>query len=150
MSDVQMSEILRSNALTMIDEIFNQVHGAMLDDGESLMPTVNSISAEQASVVHAPGTGSIAAHVDHVAFYIKVILDDIKGADWSQSWQITTVSNAEWSNLRSNLDNGYERMKRYVSQVTLWDDQSTGNVLSLIGHCSFHLGQIREIMATFR
>ena len=150
MTDAGTGELIRANALALLDEIFREVHGAMLDKPEPLFSTVAEISAEQASVVHAPGTGSIAAHVDHIAFYIHVSLDDVQGADWSQSWTISNVTEEEWATLNANLRAAYDRVMAEVQGYQQWTDWEIGNTMAIVGHTAFHLGQIREIMATFR
>ncbi len=84
---------------------------------------------------------------NHTAFYIDVLLDQIKGADWDASFRITNVTDTEWADLIANLESRYKRMKTTIETREDWDDDFIGTVLALIGHCAYHLGQIREGMA---
>lgn len=141
---------LSANALALLDEVFNEVHDCMLEPGDSLGPTLRTITAEQASVIHAPGTGCIAAHVDHIAFYIHTTIEDVENADWEQSWTITSVRDEEWDALRANLGTAFNRLATLIARTDEWSENTIGVTLLTIAHSSYHLGQIREILATFR
>jgi hypothetical protein len=143
-------ELLREQALKLVDEIFDNVHGIMLDPQDSFFTTLADVSADQASITHAPGTGTIAAHVDHTAFYINVVLDGIEGADWSQSWTITAVTDAEWARLKDNLRAAQIHLSESIRNRTDWTGYAMMDLLGLVSHCSYHLGQVREIVATLR
>lgn len=59
--------------------------------------TLRALSAEQASRVI--GTASVASHVYHTIFVMEASADKITGNriphDWSQSWKVTEVTEAE-------------------------------------------------------
>jgi hypothetical protein len=61
-------ETLRSGLLTVLEEIFEQVHGYLLDPGDSFFETLAGISAETASRPVSPRCASLAAQVNHVSF----------------------------------------------------------------------------------
>src|SRR5437016_4571289 len=74
-----------------------------------LLASLEKISAAGASATSAGG-GTIAAHVDHIRYGLALLnrwaageTSPWKGADWTTSWRIQTVSDAEWRALRDDL-----------------------------------------------
>ena len=63
---------------------------AYLDKGAGLFQTLDRLSAEDASVPPAPGSPTVAAHCEHVRFYVFALHGLMRGAtgkiDWNQSW----------------------------------------------------------------
>ena len=77
--------------MIVLEEVFEQVHGYLLDPGTSLFETLATVSAEEASRPISLNCACIAAQVNHIRFYIDVINEgartgtEIK-ADWDGSW----------------------------------------------------------------
>jgi hypothetical protein len=69
------------------------------------------------------------------------------GADWNASWQRTTVTDAQWRTLLSNLRQAVEKWQNFVAHRTDWDDMSAAGALSSAAHTAYHLGAIRQILA---
>src|SRR4051794_22605820 len=61
-------ENFKSGLLFVLDETFDNVHGAYLDPGDSFFATLAEITAEQASRSVGSGCASIAAQLNHVIF----------------------------------------------------------------------------------
>src|SRR5688500_378266 len=59
-------EAFRGGLLLVLEEIFEKVHGAMLDPGDSLFETLATISAEDASRPISAQSANLAAQVNHV------------------------------------------------------------------------------------
>ena len=125
--------------------------GYMLNGGDvGLLRSLDAVSAEGASVALAQGA-SVAAHVDHIRYGLSLMNrwsggeNPFRDADWGTSWHITTVSESEWKQLRTDLrDEAHRwldtlRAAREVSEIEL-----TGMVGS-IAHLAYHLGAIRQI-----
>ena len=81
----------------------------MLNTGDSgLLRSLDAISAEGASGT-SQGGASIAAHVDHLRYGLSLMNAWSGGAnpwdtaDFTASWRISSVSDAEWQDLRSRL-----------------------------------------------
>lgn len=62
----------------LLEEAFEQTQGIFLDRGTSLLPTLETISSQQASRSISPAGATIAAHVDHVCFYLDVLESCLK------------------------------------------------------------------------
>lgn len=61
-------EIFRANVVTYLEEIFEKVHGYVLDPGTPLFETLSSMSAEEASKPISANCACLAAQVNHVRF----------------------------------------------------------------------------------
>ncbi len=140
----------------VLDETFSKVEGIYLDRGTSLLETLNSITAEEASRPTRPSGTTIAAHTAHVDFYLKVIGDYMQGKaaskiDWSQSWLIKTVTAGEWEALNKQLAETHDRLIQLLKSFENWnDDKRIGGALAVIAHTAFHIGAIRQILRSFR
>ena len=78
----------------LLDETFENVHGAYLDKGTSLFETLEHVSAEQASRAASDQVATIAAQVKHVRFYLCVPQDYVLNkhvgrVDWGEVWRTT-------------------------------------------------------------
>lgn len=72
---------------------------AYLDKGGGLFQTLEPLTAEAASTSARPGAATIAAHCEHLRFYVMALDGLMRGAtgkiDWEQSWLVKTVTPAE-------------------------------------------------------
>ncbi|HEX6035331.1 MAG TPA: hypothetical protein VFY83_12880, partial [Anaerolineales bacterium] len=86
----------------VLDEAFVTHHGIFLDEGTSLFETLETITAEEASVPVGGKCATLAAQVAHVNFYLEVIEDyilkkDRGKVDWGDIWRrVSNVSPEEW------------------------------------------------------
>ncbi|HEU4365241.1 MAG TPA: hypothetical protein VFT13_07220 [Candidatus Krumholzibacteria bacterium] len=155
---------MRSNDLNRsLPSLFSElVFGApetgafMLNRGDpGMLACLDRLSAEAASASHGGGA-CIAAHVDHLRYGLSLMNRWIAGenpfadADWSASWQRTSVSEAEWSQLRKEFRCEVEgwhaalQTPREISGVEL------DGVIGSIAHLAYHLGAIRQIEPALR
>jgi hypothetical protein len=114
-----------------------------------LLRSLDKLSAADAS--RAATGATIAAHADHLRYGLSLMNrfaageDPWPDADWSKSWRITKVSEAEWQQLRAKLRTEAERLlaafgkPREVSTVEL------NGMVGAIVHLAYHLGAIRQI-----
>lgn len=148
-------DAFRRALLSLLDEAFDNVHGAFLDTGDSLFPTLERVTAEQASVPVCGDGNSIASQVNHVIFYFDVAFQYMRGEnpgrqDWGAAWQLVQVSDEEWDALKQQLRD------RQRTLVTLIDatpaeafgasEDMIGGAMATIAHTAFHLGQIRHAL----
>jgi hypothetical protein len=101
-----------------------------------------------------PGKTTIAAHVDHLHFGFAILnrwaagdANAWAGADWTGSWQRTTVTPDQWRTLRDNLRAEAEKWRKVVATRTNWDDMAASAALSTAAHTAYHFGAIRQILA---
>ena len=142
----------RTSYLNILEEIFENVHGFVLDPAESMFETLATISAADASAQVAPGLGPIVAQVNHVVFLIDAQLHAYEGGerDWAGSWRVESVTDQEWQTLISQLQDRYQQIRTFVSTFEDWNGSFLGGAIALISHCAYHLGQIREALGVLR
>ena len=112
---IPISEVARGFQFLLV-ETFENVQGAYLDKGTSLFETLDQISAAGASQPMGD-CATIAAHVAHVTYYLRVLEDRMFGRDlsyvnWDEIWRtVSGVTEAEWEAMIADLRRTYERIK---------------------------------------
>jgi|WetSurMetagenome_2_1015567.scaffolds.fasta_scaffold24346_4 hypothetical protein len=150
------SEKIISLFHTLLEETFEKVNGVYLDRGTSLLETLASLSAAEASKPIADSGTSIASQVDHIRFYLKMLNDYIDGVwpekvDWQGSWSRKSVTDSEWNELRAELLIDYQNLLDHLNSITDWnDDRRLGGAMGIIVHTAYHLGAIRQIIRVVR
>lgn len=145
----------RDGLLLVLEEVFETVHGYLLDPGTSLFETLATVSAEEASrPVHAGGA-SLAAQVNHLRFYIDVMMEgartgEQRPADWASSWRVGAVTEAEWRTLIERLRLAYGQVRAFAASFEDWDARFIGGAFALVAHCAYHLGEIRQGLGVLR
>lgn len=123
---------------------------AYLDKNAGLFQTLEKVTAEVASTPMRPGSPTIAAHCEHVRFYVVVAFDFMRGAteriDWSKSWLVHTVTPEEWEELKAGLKSSYSSVSEYLQSTEKWGDDEVGDGLAIIVHTAYHLGSIRQLV----
>src|SRR5262249_49661823 len=123
----------------------------MLNRGDpGLLRSLDKLDAAAASRTHAGGA-SIAAHVDHVTYGLSLFNRWAAGenpwssADWSASWRRTTVSEAEWAELRARLRDEANRWAATLGVPRDVNGMELNGIIGSIAHLGYHLGAIRQI-----
>ena len=62
-----------NNLFSLYDETFENHHGIYLDNNTSLLTSLESISAEEASIPVGGKCASLAAQVTYVIFYLELL-----------------------------------------------------------------------------
>jgi hypothetical protein len=145
----------RKALLFILDETFDNVHGAYLDPGDSFFSTLDGISAEQASVPVVGEGNSIASQVSHVIFYFDVGFQYMQGnnpgpQDWAKSWELVAVNEEEWGDLKEQLRDRQQTLLRLIDETpdaAIASEDMIGGAMATIAHTAFHLGQIRHAAA---
>ena len=155
MAQTITQERLTSELFNVLEEVFEQHHGIFLDENTSLLPTLETISAAQASVRVGGKCASLAAQVTHVIFYLEVLesylmKEDPGPVDWGEIWRtVEKVTPQEWDDLRLRLEQTYRRVFGRLRGFQSWDDETTiGGALAVVAHTSYHLGEIRQALCT--
>ena len=148
-------EAFRGGLLLVLEEIFEKVHGAMLDPGDSLFETLATVSAAEASRPVSAQSASLAAQVNHVRVYIEAMQASAKAGefqqvDWAASWRVGPVSEAEWRDLIERLRATYHEVRAFAQTFEGWDERFVGGAFALVGHCAYHLGEIRQGLGVLR
>ena len=156
MDKMLKQEDFLNNLFSLLDETFDNTHGHYLDKGTSLFRTLETVSAQEASIPVGGKCASLAAPVAHVTFYIEVleravIHNDTTPADWGEIWRtIEKVTPEEWDSLRRKLKDAYQRINKLFRENEIWNDDTIGGTLAILVHTAYHLGEIRQALCTLR
>jgi hypothetical protein len=131
-------------------------HGIYLDKGTSLFETLETVSAEEASIPVGGKCASLAAQVAHVTFYIEsferfALYNDNSPRDWGLIWRtVEKVTPEEWESLKDKLRGAYQRMDKLFRENKTWNEDTIGGSLSIVVHTAYHLGEIRQALCTLK
>ena len=120
---------------------------AYLDRSVGVFSTLEKLSAEQVS--RETGGITIAAHTEHLKFYLDRLCEFIGGrtekVDWEQSWLIDDVNEIEWDALRGGVKKSYENLLRCLAEVADWKEDKTALAMGILAHTAYHLGAVRQM-----
>jgi hypothetical protein len=156
MDEMIKQEDYTNNMFALLDEVFENHHGIFLDKNTSLFPTLDTISAQEASIPVGGKCASLAAQVAHVTFYLEVleryvVYNDGAPADWGYIWRtVEKVTPEEWDEYRRKLKDAYERIKKMFQDNPVWNDDSIGGSMAIVVHTAYHLGEIRQALCTLK
>lgn len=142
--------LLKKSVLILLKETFEKGDGVYLDQGTSLEETLASVTSTEASQALIESGTTVAGHVDHLLFYVRVLNDymdhkKLENIDWPGSWARTTVSESEWDSLRGRLKNDYKELLKHLDNFPDWNDEHRlAGALAVIAHSAYHLGAIRQ------
>ena len=141
----------------VLDEAFVTHHGIFLDQGTSLFETLETITAEEASIPVGGKCATLAAQVAHVNFYLEVLeaymlKKDFGKVDWGDIWRrVNTVSSEEWKAYQDQLKETYQRIISMLRGWENWNDERPiGGALAIAVHTAYHLGEIRQAMCLLK
>jgi hypothetical protein len=143
-----------SSLFALLKETFegtNTAFGTMyLDQGTGFFDTIDAIDAARASRPVADAGTTIAAHCEHVRFYLEFLSnymnENFTMVDWKDSWKTKTVSEAEWTTLRGQLQKTYQMVTDTFNDVETWNDFKISGALGILAHTAYHLSAIRQIL----
>ena len=144
-----LREHIKEAILALLEETFVKVQGVYLDKNTSLLETLATITAEEASLPVSESGASIAGHVEHVRFYLEVITRSLRGeevgkVDWQQSWLVHTVTREQWDALCTVLQEAYQEVRTLVEGFDTWErEEDVWDSMAVIVHTAYHLGAIR-------
>ena len=146
-----------NSLMEFMEETFEaKHHGIFLDRGTSLFETLETISAEEASIPVGGKCASLAAQVAHVTFYIEVleraiVHNDNTRVDWGEIWRtVEKVKPAEWNDLKNNLRAAHQRMSELFKENQVWNEDTIGGSMAIVVHTAYHLGEIRQALCTLK
>lgn len=150
-------QVFTGELFAILDEAFVAHHGIFLDRNTSLFETLETISAEEASIPVGGKCATLAAQVAHVNFYLEVIegyilKKDLGQVDWGEIWRrVGAVTPQEWAAYREQLKATYERILSQLKGMEDWNDERPiGGALAMVVHTAYHLGEIRQAMCVVK
>ncbi|KAA0278695.1 MAG: DinB family protein [Chloroflexi bacterium] len=153
---MSVEQAFKNNLLQVMTETFETPMGIYLDPKTSLFQTLDTVSAEEASIPVGGKCASLAAQVAHVTFFIEsferfALQGDDSPRDWGLIWRtVEKVTPHEWKEYRSKLRGAYERMMKLFSENPAWSEDSIGGALSIVVHSAYHLGEIRQALCILK
>lgn len=157
MTDTVVRDRFKDALFATLSETFEQVLGIYLDRGTSLFETLDTISAEEASIPVGGRCATLAAQVAHVRFYLDVMSDYAQGKpagpiDWQEIWRtVGAVTPEAWDTLKAELRATYQRVRAQLEAIETWDGENEINgAFGAIVHTAYHLGEIRQALCTIR
>lgn len=141
----------------LMEETFEpKHHGIYLDEGTSLFETLETVSAQEASIPVGGKCASLAAQVAHVIFFIEsferyALEGDNSPRDWGYIWRtVEKVTTEEWESYKSKLREAYQRMDKLFHENQMWNEDTMGGALSIVVHTAYHLGEIRQALCSLK
>ena len=145
-----------TNLFQLMGETFENPIGIYLDKNTSLFQTLDTVSAQEASIPVGGKCASLAAQVAHVTFYIEsferyALYNDTSPRDWGLIWStVEKVTSEEWDIYKDKLKQAYQRMDKLFHENKIWNEDTIGGALSIVVHTAYHLGEIRQALCTLK
>ena len=145
-----------TNLHQLMGETFENPIGIYLDKNTSLFQTLETVSAQEASIPVGGKCASLAAQVAHVTFYIEsferyALYNDTSPRDWGLIWRtVEKVTPEEWDDFKNKLKDAYQRMDKLFHENTMWNEDTISGSLSIVVHTAYHLGEIRQALCALK
>jgi len=124
----------------------------VLNSGDAgFLSSLKHLSAAEASQISPAGGASIAAHVDHLRYGLKLLNAWSEGqnrfatADWSESWTRTEVSDSEWTTRQQDLHDEAQLWRKVLQRPLEVSPMELTGIVASVCHLAYHLGAIRQI-----
>jgi len=145
-----------TNLFQFMKETFEKPFGIYLDKDTSLFQTLETVSAEEASIPVGGKCASLAAQVAHIIFFIEsweryALQGDDSPRDWGYIWRtVEKVTPEEWDEYKRKLKETYLRLDKLFHENPTWNEGTIGGSLSIVVHTAYHLGEIRQALCTLK
>ncbi len=123
------------------------------EEGSGILGSVGQLSAKAAFSEKVPGLDSIAAHVQHVSFFVNLAVrayrgdNAYEGADWTGSWKIREKTPSEWQRILNELESAVNNISAELKRgIDLDVFPIRRGSMALVAHCAWHLGAIRQLL----
>ena len=117
-------------------------------------PTLDALSAEEASRAPRAGGSTVAAHAGHLRFSLEVSRRWVRGErgpfDWSRSWAVRQVDDAGWAELRAGIRQEYDAFRHALGEAKELDFLTLGGILGAVAHAAYHLGAVKQMVLELR
>ncbi len=145
--------------LIALEETFEKVYGMYLDKHTSIFETLAEVDANMASQPMGASCATIAAHVEHMSFYLETLQKFAAGeiapgteVDWKHIWNtVSAVTPEEWEASKAKLRERYQTVRAFVQSQTEWHNADmVGGAIGIVAHNAYHLGEIRQALCRLR
>jgi len=123
-----------------------------------MFETLATVTAEEASRPVSASCASIAAQVNHTAYYLDVLRAELEkgedvdeeSIDWKQAWTIGPVDDEEWAVLVAKLRTSADTTMAVLKGIDDWNEDGAFGAVSIAVHTAYHLGEIRQAPCTIQ
>ena len=120
-------------------------------DKHGLLGSVASLDAGRASRPTTPGGTTVAAHAEHVRWFVGLLNAYARGESpeirWAESWSERKVDEAAWTQLQNDLEGEFRELSSHLERgVDPGDPERLMPVLATVVHVAYHLGAIRQMI----
>jgi hypothetical protein len=122
-------------------------------DDPGLIETLKALSAETASTPPGSNRKPVVSHANHVLYGIELANRALRGeegvyenADWNDAWKLEAVSEDQWRDLISQLEQQSKLLLEQVVQLRDWSEIMFTGVFAIAAHTAYHLGAIRQML----
>jgi hypothetical protein len=150
-------ELFKTSLFQCLEETFERTQGIYLDRGTSLFETLEGVSAEEASRSSGSNCATLAAQVEHVAFYLDVLVDVMKNervekVNWREIWEnVREVTPEQWQEEKQKLRESHKRVIETLKNYDKWDGEyGISGALAVLTHTAYHLGGLRQTLCAIR
>jgi hypothetical protein len=150
-------ELFKTELFKCLEETFERTHGIYLDRGTSLFETLEGVSAEEASRASGSNCATLAAQVEHVAFYLDVLVEGMKNEsigkiNWREIWEnVRAVTPERWEVQKQRLRESHRRVLDTLKSYDKWDGEyGISGALAVLTHTAYHLGGLRQALCSIR
>lgn len=120
------------------------------DPQAGLFGTLCSLTSEQVSQPVVTSDVPLAAHVNHVRYYLKVSNSDFSDSpmdyDDKESWKVRSVDEQAWEKLKADLKQEYETFINRIEAETEWTEDKATYATATLAHTAYHLGALRQMI----
>lgn len=155
MTNTNLSQLFTDALLASLEETFENANTIFLNPNTSFFETLATISAEEASQPVSASCASIAAQVEHVNFFMELLLQNAKGkfpeVDWEHIWNtVQQVTEEEWQDSQQRLRKTYQDIRELVTSTAWEHPDIVLSAMGLLMHNAYHLGEIRQALCTIQ
>jgi hypothetical protein len=115
----------------------------------SLLETIAEIDAVAASYSPSPQHSTIAAHLHHTVFCLRLVRLRLSGEatpDWDEEWAIRTVDDAQWNALIADATSEYEHFMDTSTTPAPDSGEHAEAITDQALHVAYHVGAIRQML----
>ncbi len=148
-----MNEGFAAALSEMVRECFEGTQGVPYFTGETegatILATIAKLDASAASTRIHRNVNTVVSHTRHLLEAIsgsnRWARTGVFQADFNGGWMEQKASTARWDELRANLEAEYRILLTWLIDGDCITDENLRWTLSILPHCAYHLGAIRQI-----
>ena len=120
-------------------------------DEHGLLGAIAELDAARASRPITPAGTTVAAHAEHVRWFVALLNAYARGETpeirWAESWSARKVDETSWAELQKHLEREFRELSTHLERgVDPGNPERLMPVLATVVHVGYHLGAIRQMV----